>query len=793
MSARIGRFEIRGELGRGAQSIVWRGFDPQLQREVAIKTLHFTRRDAKQSAALLDEARMVGRLRHPNIVPIYEAGEHDGDVYLVFECVPGKNLAEFLKQSGALPAVRAVTLLRPVLDAIGHAHAQGIIHRDLKPSNILLDENGNPRVMDFGIATPAVGASDDDPNIYTGSPAYMAPEYVLRHEVSERSDLYAAGLVLFEMLSGQRAVQGKDLYSILHRIANDDIHLPESASVDSRLSAILFKSLARDPGLRFQTAAQFAEALDNYLDPVDEPAPAASGRQATIDFLLRRMRHKSDFPALSESVTAINRIASSDNESVDKLSNSILRDFALTNKLLRLVNSAYYRPAGGGSISTVSRAIVVLGFEVVRNIAITVLLFEHLQNKANANQLKEDFLRANLAGILAKDIAAAAAMRDLEQAFICALFHSLGRLLAQFYFPEEADEIRKVMAQKNCAEDLAARQVLGLSHEDLGMAIARQWGFPALIVGAMQRVPAGLVHKPASMDERLRTLSGYANEICDLIATATPETRERELRKAMQRYGQVVTLDVETLQQVVARAVEEVSEFARVIHLNTQQTAFGKQMQSFARATGLTSAVNPENDTDFAGGTVLGEELPPADEAASVATAEPDAQAVLTAGIQDISNTLVDGFKLNDILRIILETMYRAMGFRRVVLCVRDAKTNCMQGRFGFGPEANEVAKAFRFPLSFTPDIFHAATSKAVDILISDINDPKIAQRIPDWYRKAVPAQSFVLFPLNLKGNPVALIYADRDEAGGIDIPEKELSLLRTLRNQAVLAIKQGS
>lgn len=792
MSARIGRFEIRGELGRGAQSIVWRGFDPQLQREVAIKTLHFTRRDAKQSAALLAEARMVGRLRHPNIVPIYEAGEHDGDVYLVFECVPGKNLAEFLKQSGALPAVRAVTLLRPVLDAIGHAHAQGIIHRDLKPSNILLDENGNPRVMDFGIATPTTGASDD-PNIYTGSPAYMAPEYVLRHEFSERSDLYAAGLILFEMLTGHRAVAGDDLYSILHRIANEDVHLPDSVAIDSRLRAILLKSIAREPDLRYQTATQFAEALDGYLEPVDEQLSAGGERQTTIDFLLRRMRHKSDFPALSESVSAINKIASSDNESVGKLSNSILKDFSLTNKLLRLVNSAYYRPAGGGSISTVSRAIVVLGFEVVRNIAITVLLFEHLQNKANANQLKEDFLRANLAGILAKDIAAAGVMRDLEQAFICALFHSLGRLLCQFYFPEEADEIRRVIAQKGCSEDQSARQVLGISLEELGMAIARQWGFPAIIVGAMQRVPAGAVHKPVAQDERLRALSGYANELCDMIAMATPEERDREMRKVMQRYSQLVVLEHETLQQVVAKAVKEVSEFARLIRLNMQQTAFGKQMQACVRDSKHSSAVDPESDTnsldsaEIEGAEALGV-------GGTTLSGQPvDAQAVLTAGIQDISNTLVDGFKLNDILRIILETMYRAMGFKRVVLCVRDAKTNYMQGRFGFGPDANEVARAFRFPLTFTPDIFHAATSKAVDILISDINDQKIASRIPEWYRKAVPAQSFVLFPLNLKGNPVALIYADRDEAGGIDIPEKELSLLRTLRNQAVLAIKQGS
>lgn len=115
-----------------------------------------------------------------------------------------------------------------------------------------------------------------------------------------------------------------------------------------------------------------------------------------------------------------------------------------------------------------------------------------------------------------------------------------------------------------------------------------------------------------------------------------------------------------------------------------------------------------------------------------------------------------------------------------------------MQGRFGFGPDTGEIARAFQFPLSFTPDIFHAATSKGADILISDIDDPKIAARIPDWYRQAVPARSFVLLPLNIKGSPVALIYADCDEAGGIHIPDKELSLLRTLRNQAVLAIKQG-
>jgi serine/threonine protein kinase len=742
---------------------------------------------------LLDEARAVSRMRHPGIVPIFEAGEQDGDLYLVFEYVPGKSLGEFLQQSGALPPVKAISILRPILEAVAHAHGLGIIHRDLKPSNILLDDNGRPRVMDFGIAARVDAASDAADRI-TGTPAYMAPEYVLRREISERSDVFAAGLILFEMLTGRRAVIADSTAAVMQKLAGEDIRLPQDATVDEPLSAIVHKALARDPALRYQTAAQFGEALDNYLDPEDEPSAAAGGRQATIEFLLRRMRHKSDFPAISESVSAINKIANSETESIDKLSNTILKDFALTNKLLRLVNSAYFRQAGGGSISTVSRAVIVLGFEAVRNIAITVLLFDHLQNKANANQLKEDFLRANMAGVLAKDIGATARMRDLEQSFICSLFHSLGRLLSQYYFPEDAEEIRRITSQKNCSEDVAAKQVLGISLEELGIAIAKLWGFPPLIVSSMRRLPAGPVRKTADQEDRLRMLSGFSNELCDVIAVATPEQRDRELKKTMARFSDAIALDQNDVMQTVQRAVEEVADFARIIHLNLQQTAFGKQMRQFSEAGSVgKEASDDPNASDFADGTVIGESDPLGSVDSVPGAPAIDAQMVLTAGIQDISNTLIDGFQLNDILRIILETMYRAMGFKRVVLCIRDVKAGVMQGRFGFGPDANEVARAFRFPLSFTPDIFHAATSKGVDLLISDINDPKIASRIPDWYRKAVPANSFVLFPLNIKGNPVALIYADRDEPGGISIPEKELQLLRTLRNQAILAIKQGS
>ena len=137
--------------------------------------------------------------------------------------------------------------------------------------------------------------------------------------------------------------------------------------------------------------------------------------------------------------------------------------------------------------------------------------------------------------------------------------------------------------------------------------------------------------------------------------------------------------------------------------------------------------------------------------------------------------------------------MYRAMGFKRVLLCVRDARSNAMSGRFGFGPGASELARQVHFSLAAQPDnVFNVATAKGVDILISDVDDPKIAARVPQWYRKSVPSRTFVLFPLTIKGRPVAMIYADKDQPGEIEISEQELALLRTLRNQAVLAIKQA-
>jgi hypothetical protein len=164
----------------------------------------------------------------------------------------------------------------------------------------------------------------------------------------------------------------------------------------------------------------------------------------------------------------------------------------------------------------------------------------------------------------------------------------------------------------------------------------------------------------------------------------------------------------------------------------------------------------------------------------------------MAAGIQDITNSMVESFKLNEILRMILETMFRALRFRRIVFCLRDPKTDLLSGRFGLGEGAERVAAQFKVPLRTPSDLFAAVCLKGADTLISDATAPNIATRLPAWYRESVNAPAFLLLPLMLKGAPFALIYADKARPGGIALDEKELSLLRTLRNQAVMAFRQA-
>ncbi len=795
----VGRFELRRVLGEGAQASVWLGFDKRLEREVAVKLMHAdVAADPVAVGEWLREARSVSRLAHPHIVPVFEADVHGSQPYLVFEYVPGPTLGQHLKARGALPPVEACAMMVGLLDALEAAHAAGIVHRDLKPSNVLVDGAGRARVMDFGIAARLHDPGSLDQVV--GTPGYMSPEATRGGLPTAQMDVFSAGVLLVEMLSGAKLVPERDPFRAMYRIANEDLTLPEelSSEVDDALRAVLRRALERDPDRRWPTAASMRDALQAWLTPapnLDDESPLDAGHNGTLDFLLRRMRHKSDFPALSDSVARIQRVASSETESLASLSSEILKDVALTNKLLRLVNTAHYSNAGG-NISTVSRAVALIGFAGVRNMAMSLVLLEHMGDKAHANQLKEVFLRSLMAGMLAAELGGI--MRASEESFIGAMFQNLGRLLTEYYFPEEARMVRGMVAGSGAAngtavarpmsEESAAQSVLGLTFETLGLGVAKTWGLPMPLQSCMRKPTGEPPHRPPSdAQERLRWLAFAANQITDTLLNTEPQHAKARLSEVAKRYARTLGIGAEAIETAASAAQERLAQTARAMNLHITPHSPARRLLDAVVSDSSTTVKEPDSLVPHAlqATVTLAYDLP--------RDALENASDVLAAGIQDITNTMVENFRLNDVLRMILETMYRALGFRRIVFCLRDAKTDTLTGRFGLGDDAERVAGQFKVSLKASADLFTAVCLQGADTLITDATVAHIEARLPVWFREQVNAPAFLLLPMQLKGAPFALIYADKAVPGGIALGEKELSLLRTLRNQAVMAFKQAA
>jgi eukaryotic-like serine/threonine-protein kinase len=798
LPAVLGRFRLLRQIGKGAQATVWLAHDPRLDREVALKIL-LAGAEVANVEAWLHEARAVSRLTHPNIVPVFEADMQGGQAYMVFEYVAGPTLAERLRSGPPLRPRDAVELMLGVLDGLQTAHAAGVVHRDLKPSNILLDAKGRARVMDFGIAARLADASK--PQGIVGTPGYISPEAARGEAPSAQMDVFAAAVMLGEMLSGQRLNADPDPWRAVRRVIEQDLTLPAglNAEVDDALRALVLRGLARDAAQRWPTAKAFHDALHEWLHPAVAPAGEVSqaGDSATLEFLLRRMRHKTDFPAMSDSVGRIQRLTLSESESITSLSNEILKDVALTHKLLRLVNTVQYSHAGGGTISTVSRAAALIGFAGIRNLALSLILLERMENKAHAQLLREEFLRSLMAGSLARELCLV--QRENEESFLAAMFQNLGRLLTEFYFPEEAQQVRRITRPERRAGDkpaaplneaMASAQVLGLSYEQLGLGVAKQWGLPDSLQRSMRRpdgdVPTRLQDNPA---ERQRWLARAANEISDAILMTEPAETHAKLKVMAQRYSRALGVPVESFHAAADQARQRLAQLAQAMGIK-----LAKNSQAQRLLAPLTPTVDDSLSPHELHATLLAE---PTQQRSEAELTREQATETLAAGIQDITNAMVENFQLNEVLRMILETIYRGLGFRRVVFCLRDPKTEMLTGRFGLGEGVETVVPLFRVPLRNAPgvaaDLFSAVCQKGVDTLIADASVPKIAERLPAWFLGPPKAPSFLILPMAVKGAPFAMIYADKIKPGGIDLDEKELSLLRTLRNQAVMAFKQAS
>ncbi len=276
--AKLGKYTIRRELGKGAMGVVYEGFDPSIERIVALKTVRADQLGGEDAPEILTrfrrEAQAAGRLTHPNVVAVYELGEDAGTTFIAMEFVKGRSLKEYLEQHTRFTTPQLARIMTELLAALDYSHRNGVVHRDIKPANVMILEDGTVKVADFGIAR-IEQSNLTQTGMILGTPSYMSPEQFMGQTVDGRSDLFSAGVILYELLTGEKPFSGSAT-TIMHKVLQEEPLPPSTLNVQvpRPFDGVVKRALAKRPDERFQTAREFAEAIKAAVE--GRAAPVAT-------------------------------------------------------------------------------------------------------------------------------------------------------------------------------------------------------------------------------------------------------------------------------------------------------------------------------------------------------------------------------------------------------------------------------------------------------------------------------------------------------------------------------------
>jgi serine/threonine-protein kinase len=279
--AKAGRYEIVGELGRGAMGVVYKANDPVIGRTVAVKTIKLSAEGTGLTrpellARFQTEARAAGVLTHPNIVVVFDAGEEDGLYYITMELVEGRSLQALLDDGHSFPLPRVLRIMEQACSALQFAHERNVVHRDIKPANLMLTGDDTVKVTDFGTAKILQFGTVQQTAHVMGTPSYMSPEQVKGRAVDGRSDIFSLGVMLYEMVTGEKPFPGQNITTVIYKIVNEEPVPPKQVnpSVHAGISAVIMRALSKDPDTRYQSCREMLEDLRNYRGL--SPAPGAN-------------------------------------------------------------------------------------------------------------------------------------------------------------------------------------------------------------------------------------------------------------------------------------------------------------------------------------------------------------------------------------------------------------------------------------------------------------------------------------------------------------------------------------
>lgn len=540
----FGAYQLLRLVGKSERTMAWLVADARSGRDLLLVLPRVQPAELVALERWTETVQRASRLQHPNLAVAVDIGVQDGWPYVAYDLEDAAPLAERVGSQGLAPAECAEIFVQ-LLAGLAFAHQAGVAHQDPQGFVVLVADHGRVRLAGLEVATPQA----------------EAPSLATQRAAAQR-DVMAVGLLLHHALAGQHALDEPDTSRVIDRMppqGREIVRLPWATTnlVPEPLRAIVNRATDRQERQRYRTARTLARALEGWIQ-------AESGGNGALALLSDRLRAAGVLPAQPGAAGRLNRLGAMERQRTNEIAEVALQDLALAFELLRAVNTAQVRGAqvsGSGPILTLRRAIAMLGIDGVRRAATSLRPWPGPLSEDAASELLQLIARVKRAGRLAAALRPAG--YDAEVVTLIATLQNLGRLVLQYHFPDEAQQIRRLTQpaagsereDPGMSEQAASFAVLGIDVEALGHAVARHWGLDDVVLHMIRRLPLETPVRHADGDtELLRQVASAGNEIVDAYAS-TGTAPGPALQRIAQRYGRALGVSVKELQDAVAASM----------------------------------------------------------------------------------------------------------------------------------------------------------------------------------------------------------------------------------------------
>jgi HD-like signal output (HDOD) protein len=500
---------------------------------------------------------------------------------------------------------------------------------------------------------------------------------------------------------------------------------------------------------------------------------AAPPERRVRDTLLKKVCADNEMFALGCAIGRVVHLVDADDQGLQELAYYVLSDVALTQRILRLSNTVNYRVKSGAPVTTISRAISLLGFDNVKTTALAMLLVDALDNNRHTRSVRVELELALCASLVGREMSRYSAFQGAEEAAIGALFKNLGPLLVATHEHERYREIAALAGSGEQSMAQASQTILGSSYDALSEAVLREWKIPDSIIRSLPALPPGPLRPAANRPEWIRQVANFSADVAKLLASSKQPAQTAQARELRSRYSAALNLDVEQLADLFSSVQKEMDTLLQTMNMQAKTAAEGSapSLPDVLALAAMGGQGGPAAGGCFPSGKPL------------------NARVLLLAGVQDVTQMRAKG-KLNALILAVLETLCQSMGFRFATLCLKDERSGEYRARASFGEDHLRRQEGFRFPLNPPRDLFTLAMDNDADLMIADAGTPKISALLPAWYRSLLPeARSFIVLPLVVDNIPLGLFYADRVHRAPEGVAPDESSLIKVLKGQAVAAL----